>query len=422
MGRTWSKLRRRALCDKEYVVIVSPTDWCLQFKASQSYGMCVGIDISSHDSGQDDIAAKSAALVKEAIADNIIPQDQIHEYSLEKEPNQCTKHALRDIIKANASEVKEEGIFVFHFSGHAFLHENKCVLAAANYHHASTGITANELMEWIRSAECKARHILIVLDCHCAKCIGEKLFSQIQESLNTKAGSGEVHVMFSCSTTSALPPVKILSGSIFSYFLSSALKQQSSENGFNIKDSMDKVGDLCHSFSTLVLNYTQRDGLTQVKIQPCIDSTLNYKLYKPDSDEPDSCQNLKVLYDLCDNSRLPELHPKALNWLKSTEVQKSLKILHSNESLPMPLLYGVFSALLYSISCLHLKYDRTHISKQNLFVVAAIIVVLILEESGHPTIIITRDQVKKGLEYYYKPLKSNGISVKPIEELILNFV
>lgn len=423
MGGSWSRPRHKVQDCKEYVVIASASDWCLQFEGSQSYGMCVGIDISSHNGDQDDMAAKSAALVREGIiAGNIIPRDQIHEYSLEKEPSSCTKQSLRELIKTNASKVREAGIFVFHFSGHVFLDNNECVLVAAKYHHVSTGITANELMEWIAASECKARHILIVLDCHCAGSIGEKLISQIQGNSNMRVDNQEVHVVCSCSTTSVLPPVKVLGGSIFSYFMSSALKQKSNETGFDIKGSMGRVGDLCRSFSALMLNYTERDGLTKVKIQPSMDSTLNYKLCKPDLDETDSCQNLKVLYDLCDQSKLPELHPEVINWLKSTEVQESLKILHSNELLPTPLLYGVFSALLYSVTCLHLRYDRTHLSKQNFFVVAAIVVVLILEESGHPSINITREQVKKGLKYYYKPLKSNGVSAKPIEELLLNYV
>ena len=40
--------------------------------------------------------------------------------------------------------------------------------------------------------------------------------------------------------------------------------------------------------------HTQRGGLTQVEIRSSVEFTLKYKHYKPDLDEPDSCQNLKV--------------------------------------------------------------------------------------------------------------------------------
>ena len=420
MGRWWSKPKRK-IYGEEFVVISSDSDWRLQFEGSQSYGMCIGIDSSSHSGGRDDTAAKSAALVKEAIAGNIIPHNQILDYSLEKEQSQCSKQSLRELIQTNTSKVQENGIFILYFSGSAFLYENEGFLATTDRHHFSTGITANELMEWIAPTECKAHHILIMLDCHCAKTIGEKLISQIQGSPQKRAVNQQVHVMCSCSTTSVLPPVKLLGGSIFSYFLSSALKQQSNQTGLDIKGSMNRIEDLCNSFSRLILNYTQEDDLTTVKIRPSMDSTLNHILWRPDTDDTDSCQNLKVLYDLSDKSDMPKLHPQVINWLKSTEVQEALKTLHHNESLPTPLLHGVFSALLYSVTCLHLKHDRTHVSERNLFVVAAIVVVLVLEESGHPNINITRDQIKAGLDYYYKPLKSNGVSAKPVEELILNF-
>ena len=425
MGKFWSKTKHKVYGGEEFVVISSDSDWCLQFEGSQSYGICIGIDSNSRSGGQDDTAAKSAALVKEAIAGNLIPHDQVHDYSLEKERSQCTKQSLLELIKTTASKVKEKGIFILYFSGSAFLCENEGVLATANYHHVSTGITASELMEWIAPTECKARHIVIVLDCHCAKSIGEKSLSHIQGNPEKRTvKQQQVHVMCSCSTNSVLPPVKISGGSIYSYFLSSTLKQQSNQTGFDIKGSMDRIEELCNSFSKLILNYSQEDDLMSVGIQPSMDSTLNHILWKPNIDETDSCQNLKVIYDLRDNSDhdMPELHPEVITWLKSKEVQEALKTLHRNESLPTPLLYSVFSALLYSVTCLHLKHDRTHVSEKDLFVVAAIVVVLVLEESGHPNINVTRDQIKAGLHYYYKPLQSNGISAKPIDDLILRYI
>lgn len=435
MGKVWSQPKDRALYGEEFVVIASASDWCLKFEGVKSHGICIGIDISAQNDniqGLDDTAAKSAMLVREAIAGNIIPHDQIHDYNLEKQPNLYTKEALRELIKNSARKVEEEGIFIFYFAGHAFLHKNEWTLAVANYNDASTGITANDLMEWIVAAECKACHILVVLDCHCAGRIGEKLISQINGNSCTRASHNqEVHVMCSCSTANVLPPVKILGGTIFSYFLSSTLRQQSSENGFNIKSSMDKIAALCCSYSTLILNYT--DDLVPVQMQPSMDSSLNHKLWRPDKTancasskipndkSADEIDHSSLLDNLRDKShRLPQLHSEVIDWLKSTEVQKSLKTLHSNALLPTPLLDGIFSALLYSVTCLHLKYDRTHIAERNLFIVAATEVILALEDSGHPKINLTKHQIKKGLDYYWLPLHLNRVQAEPIKELIID--
>jgi len=424
MGGTLSKSRGyqdKAHHCEEFVVIPSASDWCLKFE-SRSYGICIGIDINSHNGGiqsLDDTAAKSATLVREAIAGNIIPCNRIHEYK--SKPNcLCTKEVLRYLVIDTASKVQEGGNFIFQFSGSAFLHENEWVLAAADYEEdTSNCIIANDLMQWIVTAQCKAHHVLIILDCCCAGKIGEKLISKTLTSPCVRAKNQEVHVMCSCSTTHALPPVKILGGSIFSYFLSSNLKQQSHDASFNIKANMEKISELCHAFSALILNYTQEGDLMPVEVQPSMDSTLDHKLWKPVlRDETDHCTNLKVLFDLEDKSyELPPLHQEVIKWLKSAQVQKSLSTLHSKVALPTPLLEGVFCALLYSITCLHLKYGCTYVSKGNLFIVAAATVVLVLEESGHPKITVTKGHIKKGLEYYYMPLRLNGIPAKPIERL-----
>ena len=406
------------------MVIASASDWCLKFDGSKSHGICIGIDISLQNGSiqaLDDTAAKSAMLVREAIAGRIIPDDQIHECSLERQSNLHTKEALRDHIKTNANKVQGDGIFIFYFSGHAFLHKNEWVLAVAN-DDASTGITASDLMEWMATPECKARHILIILDCHCAGIIGRKLVEQIQ---GIKANNQEVHVMCSCSTTNVPPPVKILGGSIFSYFLSSTLKQQAIETSFDIKSSMTKVADLCHSFSTLILNYTKKCGLIPLQMQPSLESTLNHKFWQ--TDDIDYCPSLKALDNLLDNLLekslgIPEMHVEVINWLKSSKVQESLMALHSKASLPTPLLDGVFSALLYSVTCLNLKHDSAHVSERNLFVVAANEVIFALEDSGHPKINITIQQIKKGLNYYWLPLRLNKVPAEPIEALILDLL
>ena len=422
MGQNWSRRRDMVHYDEEFVVIANASDWCLKFDGSKSHGICVGIDISLQNGSiqpLDDTAAKSAMLVREAIAGRLIPYDQIHECSLERQSYLHTREALRDHIKTNANKVHGDGVFIFYFAGHAFLHKNEWVLAVTN-DDASAGITASDLMEWIVTPECQAHHILIVLDCCCAGIIGQKLVEQVQ---GMKANNQEVHVMCSFSTANAPSPVKILGGSIFSYFLSSTLKQQAIETGFDIKSSMNKVADLCHSFCTLILDYTRESGLISLQMlqQPSLESTLNDKLWK--TDDIDYCPSVEALDNLRDRSlELPKMHVEVINWLKSSKVQESLMALHSKASLPRPLLDGVFSTLLYSVTCLNLQHDPTHVSERNLFVVAATEVILALEDSGHPKINITKHQIKKGLDYYWLPLRLNQVLAEPVEALILDLL
>lgn len=116
-------------------------------------------------------------------------------------------------------------------------------------------------------------------------------------------------------------------------------------------------------------------------------------------------ESIGFLYNLRDTSDqdLPQLHPEVLKWLKSDAIQNSLNTLHCKARLAPSLLDGVFCALLHSITCMHLKYfshDDCYLSKRNLFVAVAIEIVMTLEESGHPKIIITNDQIERGVKYY----------------------
>ena len=155
--------------------------------------------------------------------------------------------------------------------------------------------------------------------------------------------------------------------------------------------------------------------------QPSLESTLNDKLWK--TDDIDYCPSVEALDNLCDRSlELPKMHVEVINWLKSSKVQESLMALHSKASLPRPLLDGVFSTLLYSVTCLNLQHDPTHVSERNLFVVAATEVILALEDSGHPKINITKHQIKKGLDYYWLPLRLNQVLAEPVEALILDLL
>ena len=265
MGNIWFKPRDKVHYPEEFVVIASDSDWCLKFEGNKSYGVCVGIDIDSNNN----VAAKSARQVRQALAGNIVPQGCVREYGSE---NEYTKEEFRRFIKADASNVQEEGIFVFHFSGYAFLHNNEWVLALANCKEdASSGITATDLMEWMGG--CKAHHILIILDCYGARGFCERLISQVQTSSYARPRNQEVHIMCSCCTTQISQSVKIGGVSIFSYFLSNILRHSTGSN-FDIKSNMDKIIDLCHSFSTLILNYTKEDGLTSMEMQLSMDSSL----------------------------------------------------------------------------------------------------------------------------------------------------
>ncbi|XP_065884590.1 uncharacterized protein [Dysidea avara] len=398
MGLLWSYLNRAQeqhyFKAEEFVIIPSAEDWLLKFDPDKSYAMCVGFNaniLSIHSKILEDTATKSAKILKEAISGNIVNCDRVDLYTSE---DMCTKQALSVLTKNNAKKVQQTGIFIFQYSGQVAYDNDELALVPVDFTvgDIKSGITADDLLKWIFDGSCKACHVLIILDCCCAGKIGEKIASLA----TLKAGKmkQDIHVLCSCTATEDLPPIKILGTSLFSYFLSYSMTHEPAIRGLlAIKNSMDETASLTHSFSSLVLSYTEKDGLTLANAKPEMHSTIDNKVY----DETDA--SVRFLIDMYDcKSDIPPLHQEAIWWLNTYSVQEGLRVLLQRTSLPAPLLDGILCALLYSLSCIHLKYDRTHLGERNLFVTAIINVVSTITYA-YPNISITRDQIKLALSH-----------------------
>jgi len=407
------------------------SDWCminiatteinkitvLEFDPTKSYAMCVGIDkqlsadFTSYNLGE--IAAKDAVSIAESLVDDSgLQKDRVRIYTSTSKSHLCTKDALGTLFVDYASEVEEGGIFIFHFSGHAITLKgldgrDECVLVPADFKgDIKTSITAENIIEWLETAKCKAHHVLIILDCCYAGRIGEKIASS--EHLKPT-----VHVICACAAFEASLPMTALGSSVFSYFLLHVIRKHQPKGQFALETMMEEVGTLCESFSSLLMDYTQ-DGVLKPKlIQPEVHSSSS----SDDVDYSDN-HNLNTLFSLYDKSHKPSLHPMAIQWLKSEAVQESLKKLFSITPMPESLCDSIFCALLYSVSCFQLAYDRSLLAERNLFITAAISVVSAIGYSN-PDVSITMDQLTLGLKYYYMPIHSLGIQANPIEKLFL---
>jgi len=417
MGLLWSHLNRAEeqhyFKAEEFVIIPSAGDWLLEFDPDKSYAMCVGFNanISSiHGKIFEGTATKSAEMLKEAIGNNIVNCDRVDLYTSE---DMCTKQALSILTKNNAKKVQQTGIFIFQFSGQVAYDNNELALVPVDFTTGdiTSGITADDLIKWIFEENCEACHIFIILDCCCAGKIGEKIASLVK--LKEGKIKQDVHVLCSCRATECLPPVRILGTSLFSYFLSYNMTHKPAVRGqLAIKNCMDETASLTHSFSSLILHYAENDDLALVNVQPVMHSTIENKVY----DETDT--SVRCLIELYDrNSDKPSLHQEAIRWLQSNSVQECLRVLVQKTSLPTSLLDGILCALLYSLSCIHLKYDRTHLGERNFFVTCIIYAVSAIS-SAYPDVSITRDQTKLALRYYYMPVYLHGVPADSIQKLI----
>lgn len=422
---------------EEYVMVTSLNkpeprnkQTVLEFDPAKSRAVCVGIDKQQNDKfiGNDlgDVAAKNATSLGESLVTNVgLQKECVHVYTSQSDPDLCEKVAIKTHILTCAREVEEDGMFIFYFSGHVTVYkglgadkdEPIQVLVPADFiaGDVKAGITADDFVTWIQKANCRARHILIILDCCYAGGIGKKITSTVDVEQ-------QIHVMCACAAEEVTIPMNVLSNSVFCYFLLHVLKKHQPKGKFALDKNMDEIVELCLLFSSLLMCYSPEHGglLRSALLQPEVHSNGHDKIDIPDEcDGGNGSHKLNELFSLYDRKAdKPSLHLVAQQWLKSRTVQESLKTLLSINPLPSSLCDGVISALFYSVSCMHLAHDPTHVTERNLFVTAAISIVSAIGFVCDD-VSISRKQLMLGLKYYYLPIKSVGFPASSIEKLFV---
>ena len=416
---------------EEYVIVADSTRANklseLEFDPGKSRAICVGIDKQQHHKFLGNnlgiIAAKNAALLGESFVTNMgMDKERVHIYTSDGVPELCKKEAIKALVLNYAREVEEDGVFVFYFSGHVVVYKGLDdkddwvhVLVPADFAgDVVSGITADDFVNWVQQAKCKARHILIILDCCYAGGIGKKITSTVDIR-------SQIHVMCACAAREVTLPMNVLGSSIFCYFLLHVLKKQQPRGKFALDEAMDEIAELCQSFSSLLMCYSSERGglLKPALIQPEMHSSGNDEIDTDGCDDSNDSHKLNKLFALYDRqARKPSIHLVARQWLRSRVVQDSLKALLTINPIPESLYNGILCALFYSVSCIHLAYDRTHITERNLFITVAISIMSAIGY-GYPDVTVTEEQLMLGLKFYYLPINSAGISTNSIERLFM---
>ena len=237
-----------------------------------------------------------------------------------------------------------------------------------------------------------------------------------------------VYVMCACAAKEVSLALTVLGNSIFSFFLLHYLEKHSSKGQFAVEESMREITELCRCYSSLMMRYSAEGGLRSAIMQPKMDTVAVVEIGTcavtdcTDGASTDITDNNRfgLLFNLYDRQLpKPSLHPIAIRWLGSAVVQDSIETLYTKTGLPLSLQDGIACAMLYSIACLHLEHDRSHVTERN-FVLTAIISVVAAIGYRFPEVTMKINQLKMALKYYYKPIHSLGIPAKHIEKLWLD--
>lgn len=407
----------------EQYSVIATADAVLEYDSNRSYALCVGIDKQLDDrfTGKSlgYIAAKDAISMGEAlIADMGLQRERVNVYTSQDVSFLCKKGALSTLFVNYARKVEEGGIFIFHFSGHGVLiratgDRSQWVLAPADFSgDSNTGINGNDLLRLIEISECRARHVLIILDCCYAGGVGRQVAS-LENIMKVKPG---VYVMCACAAREVSLALAALGNSIFTFFLLHYFEKDHKKGRLEVKAVMSDVSEMCRCFSSLMLRYTEEDGLRSATMQPQVDTQAVIEIRTVTLDDTDASR-FSLLFSLCDKTLpKPSLHITAEQWLKSSSVQDAIETLYTRMPLSLPLQDGIVCAMAYSVACLHLKNDRSHIVERN-FIIIVIIRVLSAVGFNIPDINLSLSSLKMVLKYYYKPIYTLGIPADPLIQL-----
>lgn len=344
--------------DGDFVVVSNSLWGEFHFEPSESAIVSIGIDHQSSPSYEHKslgpIAVKDAEQVLEAfVTVRAVERGNAHLFSSSENPESCSAEGMKKSFQAHAKGVGQNGLFIFHFSGHGIKVRNDMWgLVPMDYDcSTSTLITASVLSRWMNEIECKAKYILITLDCCYAGGIGKELtaLTNVQRSEN-------LFVLSACTANETSLALYSLGHSIFTYFLSELILKYSTEPQLlPIKKIFQECQICCRSLSSLLVSY--KEGILKPKMMQPVMAVRN--IVCDGDDFPDSAINrfeqVQMLYNR--TRHIEPLNDKCMAYLESctsplAELQKR-GLFHGR------VIATAFCSIMYSIASFEFACDNT---------------------------------------------------------------
>ena len=284
---------------------------------SESVVVSYGIDVQEFESFREKSLGPIAKSDAEGIANAFIEAGAVekknaHIFSASLNRDSCTAEGIKETFQKYASEVGSNGLFAFHFTGHGVTNgRDLWGLAPVEYAcSVSTTITAEELLlAWLNELDdehkCKAKYILITLDCCYAGGVGKAIEDMKHDN--------KMIVLAACTADEKSSQLEVLGSSTFVYFLSKFITELRTNPGIlPMKEIFSECQICCENLSSLYMSYTSESGLKTSTIHPEVISTI-----MSDGDEEDDTIEFiaEKLYDR--TRKINRLHKESLGYLKA---------------------------------------------------------------------------------------------------------
>lgn len=274
MGQEESRPASQKLARSEsggFVIVSNILPETFHFDPSESWAVGFGIDKQtspkfSHRSLTSITVDDAEQVVGSLVSAGTFPPENAHLFSASKQPESCTAQGMKKTFQDHASKVGSEGLFLFHFSGHGIKVRNDMWgLAPMDFDYSTTTyITADVLSEWLNEIKCRAKYILITLDCCYAGGIGKELTAQVDVERDVN-----LYVLSACTANETSLVLGSLGHSIFTFFLSHFIQKLGRTHGhLPMKEIFSECQVCCECLSSMLVMYSEESGLQMKVMQP----------------------------------------------------------------------------------------------------------------------------------------------------------
>ena len=425
----------------DFIVITNTLETNLHFDPNQSRILSIGIDKQFHPQYKDKSLGPTVKLDALEVSLALVKQFHLKEFDVfcsSDNPDQCTHNGIQQILKESAQKVGQEGLFVVFFGGHGVNDSSQeWALAPADFDLTSnTYLNARTLNACLAEVQCKAKYILIILDC-CYS--GAMATIMTEESGQESILLPHMYVLAAGTAYQSSLSIGPLKHTIFSFFLNYAIYKVPNDivGVLPLKDVYEECKVCCNALSSLILRLENTDNKLKLKVNKAVPSLAHFnpivsKEYTlEDIDAPSHpAGRLIFIMKLLEKQKhscnpfpkLP-LHPSTHEWLRNLiQYSPSPLALLEEKGLLMStndtgcVLKAVIGLMMQSIALMELVHNRDTVGNPNTFLIAFINTIAILDMI-HPFLPVEIEHLSEGWAFYHHILVENKVDDGPMKEL-----
>ena len=436
MGQLESQPSFRKLAKKDdgsFVLVSNEPEECFQFEPAESYMVSYGIDLQTSPNFKhktlSSLAIADADQVLTALVDvgAIRPENGVL-YAASKQPEQCTFDGMKVGFQQQAKKVGQNGLFVFHFSGHGIkVRNDEWGLAPVDFDYTrETYLTGDVLNQWLQDVGCKAKHILFTLDC----CYAGGIANELTTSGNWSEKDLGLYVISACTANEASLVLGPLGHSIFTYFLAQAISKLTLRPGQLPVHEIFKECQACSvALSSLLIKYDPQSGLSWSTMQPQMRvwdiKSVVLQFMGEGSDQPDAAAvgRFEFVVQLYDKSQTkPSLDDKTHAWLETLPDTKGpLMELERRHVLHGRILNTALCSMMYSIASIEMACNPTDVNNPNLFLIAFMHAVATLDLIKHG-MKVTTNLFVQSWGFYREVVVKNKVKDDELKKLVYQLI